>query len=104
MRRSLLLLLALLLLAPAPLPAASSDAPSKKVEVFVTDWCGYCRKLESFLKKNNIEFTRYNVEKDIKGKLLYSQIKGANGVPVTRIGDEIVYGYDPDAILAAVNG
>ena len=101
MRRSLLFLLAMLLVVPAQVPAAASDAPTKKVEIFVTSWCPYCKKLESFLKKNHIDYTRYDVEQDAAGSKIFEEI-GGEGVPVVRIGHNVIHGYDPDAVLAAL--
>ena len=101
MRRSLLFLLAMLLLVPAQAPAAAEAAPSKKVEIFVTSWCPYCKKLESFLKEKKIDYTRYDVEKDEAGAKIFEEI-GGDGVPVIRVGKEVIHGYDPDAVLAAL--
>ncbi len=102
MRFSFLFLLAVLTLAPVQASAAPSEAPAKKVEIFVTSWCGYCKRLETFLKENNIEYKRYDVEKDPKGAAIFAQI-GGEGVPVSRVGNKVVQGFDPDAILEALH-
>jgi len=101
MRRSLLFFLLMMFLAPALVPAAPSDTAPKKVEIFVTSWCGYCKKLEAFLKTNHIDYTRYDVERDEAGAEIFEKI-GGEGVPVVRIGKEVIHGYDPDAVLAAL--
>ena len=87
-------------LCPGPASAAS-EAAASKVEIFVTSWCPYCRKLESFLKGKNIPYTRYDVEADAKGAEIFDKI-GGTGVPVIRVGDEVIHGYDPDRVLAAL--
>jgi len=74
-------------------------AQDKKVDVFVTSWCPYCTKLEKFLKKKHIEYKRYDVERDAKGKRIFDEI-GGEGIPVTRVGSAVVHGYDPDGIMA----
>ncbi len=76
----------------------SAQASPKNVEIFVTSWCGYCKKLEKFLKDRNIPYTRYDIETNPQAAEVY-QSMGGTGVPVTRIGSTIVYGYDPDRIL-----
>ena len=75
------------------------DKASKKdVEIFVTSWCPYCSKLEAFLRKNNVAFTRYDIEKNPKGKKIYKTL-GGSGIPVTRIGGkDVVRGYKPDVL------
>ena len=101
MRRCFLILLAMILLAPADVPAAPSGAPSQKVEIFVTSWCSYCKKLESFLIQHHIDYKRYDIEQDTTGAEIFEKI-GGEGVPVVRIGKEVIHGYDPDAVLAAL--
>lgn len=94
-------ILLILLLASGAASALDADAP--KVEIFVTGWCPYCSKLESFLKKKKISYKRYDIERDEKGAEIFSSI-GGEGVPVSRVnGRTVVPGYDPDAILAALN-
>jgi glutaredoxin len=98
--RRFFLILALTL--PLALPAGAASAAEKSpVEVFVTSWCPYCTKLESFLKKEGIDYTRYDVEQDAKGAEIFRSI-GGSGIPVTRVGSQVVPGYDPEAVLAAI--
>ncbi|MCA9398853.1 MAG: NrdH-like redox domain-containing protein, partial [Candidatus Omnitrophica bacterium] len=70
---------------------------NKDVEIFVTSWCGYCRKLEAFLKKNRIKYKKYDIEKSAYGKKRHQEL-GGGGIPVTTIGDTVVRGYDPATI------
>lgn len=77
------------------------SAQDKKVDVFVTSWCPYCTKLEKFLKKKDIEYTRYDVENNLDGRRIFDEI-GGEGIPVTRIGSAVVHGYDPDGIMAEI--
>ena len=72
------------------------------VEIFVTSWCPYCRKLETFLKKSRIEYTRYDVEADANARDLFESL-GGSGVPMSRVGKNIIHGYDPAGIIAALN-
>jgi glutaredoxin len=96
MKRLLWIAVLLALLAPAAVQAAQ-----KKVEVFVTSWCPYCRKLENFLKQSRIDYTRYDVENDEKGAAEFDRL-GGEGVPVVRVGKNVIHGYDPEGILAAL--
>jgi len=75
---------------------------SKKVEIFITDWCPYCRKLEKFLRPNKIKYKRYDIEKNSKGRKKYDRL-GKGGVPIIKIGDQVIRGYDPEAILRAIH-
>jgi len=71
------------------------------VELFVTSWCGYCRKLEQFLDAKGVHYTRYDIEKDADARQRYQQL-GVRGVPVTRVGADVIIGYDPGAIITAL--
>ncbi len=73
-----------------------------KVEVYVTSWCGYCKKLEKFLSANKISYSRYDVEKDPAAMKRYKEL-GGNGYPFTRIGDKSISGYSEGQIKSALN-
>jgi glutaredoxin len=78
---------------------AREEAPA--VEVFSTVWCGYCKKLKSFLEEQGIAYKELDIEKDPKAAAAFREI-GGTGVPVSRVGGKIVRGYDPDGILEAL--
>ncbi|MGB9676993.1 MAG: glutaredoxin family protein [Candidatus Ratteibacteria bacterium] len=71
---------------------------NKKVIVYSTKTCPYCRMLKDFLKENNIEFTDYDVGND--REKLEEMIKktGQIGVPVIDIDGKIIVGFDKEAI------
>ncbi|MBZ0165506.1 MAG: glutaredoxin family protein, partial [Candidatus Omnitrophica bacterium] len=61
----------------------------------------YCRKMESFLKKNGIQYRRYNIDADRAANRRY-QSMGGGGIPLTKVGDYVIRGYDPGAVLRAL--
>jgi len=74
----------------------AAEAP--RVEVFVTDWCPYCQRLEAFLKENKVSYERKNIEQNADARAEHAAL-GGGGIPVTRIaGDQVVRGYRPDVI------
>ena len=76
---------------------------NKKVIVYSTKTCPYCRMLKDFLKENNIEFTDYDVGND--REKLEEMIKktGQIGVPVIDIDGKIIVGFDKEAIKKELN-
>lgn len=76
---------------------------SARVEVFMTSWCGYCKKLERFLNEKRIPYTAYDIEKDTAAASTFKEL-GGRGVPVVRVGSHIVHGYDPGAVMGYYNG
>lgn len=77
----------------------SSAVQSQNVEVFITPWCGYCKKMIEFLDSKGIRYTAYNIEKDRAAMETHRKL-GGRGVPLVRIGEQVVYGYNPDAVLS----
>ncbi len=75
---------------------------SKTVDVYVTSWCPYCRKLISFLNQNGIYYTAYDIEKNDFAKQNYQKY-GGSGVPLVVVGGEkVIHGYDPNGVVAAI--
>jgi len=72
------------------------------IEVFVTSWCGYCRKMLGFLQEKGIPFTVHDIERDSNAARAYREL-GGNGVPVVRVGSHVVHGYNPEAVMEYYN-
>jgi glutaredoxin len=71
------------------------------VVLLATGWCGYCKKMREYFAEQNIAYTEYDVEQDAKGQQWYEEL-GADGVPVVLVGAQVIYGYDPDGVSAAL--
>ncbi len=91
--------------APPPVPRSAykpgASVGMKKVDIYVTSWCGYCRKLERFLKSRSIPYTRHDIEKSSSARQTHLKM-GGGGVPVVKVGSDIIRGYSPDAILRSL--
>jgi len=83
-------------------PRQEKSAAGTGVEVYMTSWCGYCKKMVRFLNEKGIPYTAYDIEKDSAAARIYREI-GGNGVPVVRVGTHVVHGYNPDAVLGYLN-
>lgn len=73
-------------------PRSEPASPPKKVVMYSTVRCGYCRKARAYFKANGIAFTDYDVETNAKGKQDYRRM-GARGVPVILVGDQRMDGF-----------
>ena len=71
------------------------------VTLYSTAWCRYCTKTRRFLNRNQIPFTEIDVEKSEQGRLEFSAL-GGRGVPVVRVGERILHGYDPGGLRRAL--
>ncbi|MCB0319285.1 MAG: glutaredoxin family protein [Bdellovibrionales bacterium] len=64
-----------------------------RVELFVTNWCPYCKKAEAFLRDNGISYVRRNIENDSNARQKHLAL-GGGGVPVLKVGTEVVRGFN----------
>jgi glutaredoxin len=80
--------------------AAQEDLPI--VELFVTSWCGYCKKAEAYFTKRNIPYVKYDVEKDRGAARRKSSLTQSRGVPFVLIGDIGIPGYSEAAFERAL--
>ncbi|MCM8771567.1 MAG: glutathione S-transferase N-terminal domain-containing protein [Candidatus Omnitrophica bacterium] len=71
---------------------------NKRVIVYSTKTCPYCRLVKEFLRQNNIDFIDYDVGED--REKLEEMIKktGQMGVPVIDIEGDIIIGFDKEKI------
>lgn len=72
--------------------------------MYMTDWCGYCKKARNYIRSLGVDLVEYNVDKD-RGRKDEMRRKsgGASGVPLIDIEGVIIHGYDPEAIKAALD-
>ncbi len=70
----------------------------KKIEVYSTPTCQYCKAVKEFFDENNVAYEDYNVQDDVEKRQEMIEKSGQMGVPVIAIGDEIVIGFDKDRL------
>lgn len=75
---------------------------SGPVTLYATRWCGYCAKTRKLLNEHDIPFTEFDVEQS-SDAARQMMTMSAYGVPVIVIGDTVIKGYRPNAILAALD-
>ena len=70
----------------------------KKVIVFSTPTCSWCRKLKSYLKENKIRFTNVDISRDAKAAQDMIKKTRQQGVPQMWINNVPVVGFDKQKI------
>lgn len=88
--------------APAPAPAPKQERFSGTVELFVTDWCGYCKKAQAYLKGRGIPYVAYDIEKDAAANKRYKEL-GGRGVPLILVGSNRMNGYSQESLEYYLN-
>lgn len=68
------------------------------VTIYSTPVCHFCQAAKEFFKENNIEYTEYDVASDAEKREEMIEMTGQMGVPVIRIADDIVIGFDEDKV------
>jgi glutaredoxin 3 len=71
----------------------------QKVIIYTSDTCGYCHKAKAFLKANGVPFIEKKVDLDPVAQQEMAQMK-AQGVPVIKIDDEIMMGFNEPRLEA----
>jgi glutaredoxin len=86
------------------------DSPREKrpyrninVIMYMTSWCGYCRKAREFIHSLDVNLIEYNIEKDLaRREEMLSKSVGSKGVPLIDVEGIIIRGFNPEAIKVAV--
>ena len=86
---------------PQP-PAPRNERFTGTVEMYVTDWCGYCRKAESYMKAKGIPYVAYDIEKDSAARQRHKEL-GGRGVPLIIIGSHRMSGFSAETMEYYLN-
>ena len=73
-------------------PQQPASSTGKKVVIYTTEWCGYCKKAIAFFRARRIPFSQYDVEKSAKGKRDYAAMNGRS-VPIILVGENRMSGF-----------
>ena len=73
-----------------------------EVKVYSTSTCPYCNMAKDFLKENNIEFKEYDVSEDTEARNEMLEKSGQMGVPVIIIDEQVIIGFNKEAIKKAL--
>lgn len=66
----------------------------KTVTIYSTPVCHFCHAAKDFFTANDIKFTEYDVASDAEKRQEMIEMTNQMGVPVIRIGDDVVIGFD----------
>ncbi len=68
------------------------------VTIYSTPVCHFCHAAKDFFKENNVEYTEHDVASDLDKRTEMIDMTGQMGVPVIRIGDDVIIGFDEPKI------
>jgi glutaredoxin-like YruB-family protein len=64
------------------------------VTIYSTPVCHFCHAAKDFFKENNVEYTEHDVAADLEKRTEMIDMTGQMGVPVIRINDDVIIGFD----------
>ncbi len=74
----------------------------KKVIIYSTPTCVYCKMAKDFFAKHGIKYTEHDVATDLKAREEMMEKSGQLGVPVIDIDGEILVGFSEDHLRQAL--
>ena len=69
-----------------------------KVLLFSTSTCSPCRRAKRYLKERRVPFKEINIERDPDAARDIVRKTGQTGVPVIKIGNRWIVGFDKEHI------
>ena len=66
----------------------------KKVTVYSTPTCTYCRMAKEFFKQKGIAFEEHDVSVDLDRQKEMIELSGQMGVPVITVDNDLVIGFN----------
>ena len=70
----------------------------KQVTVYSTPTCHFCHAAKDYFDANNVQYDDFNVMENLEKRKEMIDMTGQMGVPVIRIGDDVVVGFDESKI------
>jgi len=70
----------------------------KSVTIYSTPSCHFCHLAKDFFTENNVEYTEFDVASDLDKRKEMMDMTGQMGVPVIKIEEDIIIGFDEDKV------
>lgn len=71
---------------------------TKEVTIYSTPVCHFCQAAKEYFKDNNVEYTEFDVASDQEKRQEMIEMTGQMGVPVIRVNDDVVIGFDEEKV------
>lgn len=90
---------------PAGFVFATGESSRKtpQVELFVTNWCPYCKQAIRFFQARGIAPAIHDIEKDSAAAQRKKQLDPAPGVPFALVNGHKIHGYSEEAYQRALD-
>ncbi len=68
--------------------------PTSEVSIYTTQTCHFCHLAKDYFTAHNVAFTSYDVGVDAAKRQEMVDMTGQLGVPVIKIGNDVIIGFD----------
>ena len=75
----------------------------KQVTIYSTPTCHFCHAAKDFMTEHNVTFIEVDVSVDAEQRQQMIEMTGQMGVPVIRIGDDVIVGFDEAKVKELLN-
>jgi len=72
--------------------------PMSQITIYSTPSCHFCHAAKDFFKDNNITFTEHDVAADLDKRSEMIDLTGQMGVPVIKVDEDVIVGFDEDKL------
>lgn len=72
----------------------TSETKDTNVTIYSTPVCHFCHAAKEFFDANDVEYEEYDVAANAEKRQEMIDLTGQMGVPVIKINDDVVIGFD----------
>lgn len=76
---------------------------NKKIIIYTTPTCIYCKMAKQWFKENNISYEEKDVSSDAQARQEMIDKSQQMGVPVIEVGGELIIGFDKERLSELLN-
>jgi len=74
----------------------------KNVSIYTTATCTYCKHAKELFKEHNIAYNEYDVGTDAEKRKEMVDLTGQMGVPVIKVDDQVMIGFNKNLLSQAL--
>lgn len=82
--------------------AKDKQAKKDAVVVYGAEWCAPCHALKNYLKSKKVDYKYINVDNDREAGVEIYKKTGWTAIPITKIGEEYILGFDIEKVNGAL--
>jgi len=76
------------------MPTNGSDSPTPKITVYTSPSCHWCRVAKRYLEERGLPYREVDIISNKRGRQEMVRMTGQYGVPVIRVGEDAMTGWD----------